>query len=94
MKLLFCYLCHTIVQMKSEEKSCECGNIKGRYTDDINAEIAVKDEKAAAVLGINNNYLIYPELSTPDPYQFGWVLWHRGKKTHPRIKQIEIAKNV
>lgn len=39
MKLLVCLECADIFNLKREIKSCGCGLTKGRYVDDLNAEI-------------------------------------------------------
>lgn len=54
MKLIVCDLCHDVVQLKYDLKSCACGNIRGMYTDKRNVEIHVKDESKSRILGLEN----------------------------------------
>lgn len=54
MKLIVCDLCHDVVQLKYEMRSCACENIKGNYIDNTNVEIHVKDDSKSRILGIDN----------------------------------------
>lgn len=58
MKLLLCLECTTLVQMKSEEKACDCGHVKGKYLED-NFTIAVKSNNLdkVRIVGIANDWL-------------------------------------
>jgi len=40
MKLLLCLKCSDIFSLNHTEKTCSCGETKGHYIDDLNAEIA------------------------------------------------------
>lgn len=40
MKLLVCLNCSDIFNLTRKEKACSCGQTKGRYVDDLNAEIS------------------------------------------------------
>lgn len=37
MKLLLCHECGDVFNLKSEVKTCSCGQTRGQYTDDLNA---------------------------------------------------------
>lgn len=39
MKLLFCLNCQDIFSLSKQTKTCSCGESRGRYIDDLNAEI-------------------------------------------------------
>lgn len=55
MKLLLCKKCRSIFNLsKDEEKTCFCGETKGKYVDDINA----KYEGPCFPIGFDNNSLI------------------------------------
>ena len=38
MKLLMCLKCSDIFNLTHKEKTCGCGEVKGKYVDDLNAE--------------------------------------------------------
>lgn len=40
MKLLLCLDCSDIFLLIKEERKCKCGKTKGKYVDDLNAEIS------------------------------------------------------
>ena len=40
MKLLYCYKCGDIFNLTFKEKSCGCGETKGQYIDELNAQIS------------------------------------------------------
>lgn len=42
MKLLLCLECSDIFLLTKEERKCKCGESKGLYVDDLNAEISGK----------------------------------------------------
>lgn len=42
MKLLFCKKCQDIFKLQKEIRSCFCGDTKGRYLDNLNAEYSGK----------------------------------------------------
>ena len=42
MKFIFCTDCHDIVRLRRELRKCGCGKSKGRYIDDLHAEIQGK----------------------------------------------------
>lgn len=50
MKLLWCQKCGDIFNLDTKEKVCSCGETKGRYIDDLNAEI----EGDCQPIGISN----------------------------------------
>ncbi len=51
MKLVFCPFCHDVFQLRPKEwRTCECGNVGGRYKDYLHAEIT----KDAIPLGFDN----------------------------------------
>ena len=39
MKLLFCPNCDSIFNLSYKEKQCECGKVKGRYINNVEAEV-------------------------------------------------------
>lgn len=51
MKLLFCKNCGSIFNLDFHEKKCKCGNVKGRYVDDVKAIYSGND---AMPIGIDN----------------------------------------
>jgi len=60
MKLIACSKCHSVIQLIQKRiKSCECGNIKGKYTDKRNIEITIKDKnkrkKSARIIMLPNS---------------------------------------
>ena len=55
MKLIVCDLCHDVVQLKYDLRSCACENIKGKYIDKINIEIHVKNKMKCRILGLGND---------------------------------------
>ena len=40
MKLVHCLACGDMFNLRANEKSCTCGEVKGRYTDDSHAEVS------------------------------------------------------
>lgn len=40
MKLLLCLKCSDIFSLSRKEKTCSCGETKGKYIDELNAEIS------------------------------------------------------
>jgi len=40
MKLLLCIKCSDVFSLNFKEKTCACGETKGRYVDELNAEIS------------------------------------------------------
>ncbi len=53
MKLLYCKKCGSLFNLSSENKSCECGAVSGRYIDNRNAIYTGN----AVRLGIDNKGL-------------------------------------
>jgi len=51
MKLLLCLKCNDIFNLDYHEKSCTCGDTKGKYNDKVNAEYSGKH---AVPLGFDN----------------------------------------
>lgn len=39
MKLLYCPNCHDVFNLRPQLKTCSCGQVKGRYIDNVNAEV-------------------------------------------------------
>lgn len=39
MKLLVCFLCHDVVALRHETRSCTCGRTSGQYVDEVRAVI-------------------------------------------------------
>lgn len=40
MKLLYCEHCHDIFALSDKLRTCECGQVKGRYINDYEAEVS------------------------------------------------------
>lgn len=56
MKLLACDKCHAVIKLElGKIKSCKCGNIKGKYVDDKNIVVLVKDKEHSRILGLQNS---------------------------------------
>ena len=54
MKLLFCKNCNSVFSLSLNfEKSCDCGQTKGKYIDQLNAEFSGEN---GVMLGFNNNH--------------------------------------
>lgn len=62
MKLIFCPSCHDLFRLINEMRTCKCGLTKGRYTDELNAEIS----GLAIPIGIHNPSFIKAILNRPD----------------------------
>ena len=58
MKCLLCLNCGSLVQMKSEERVCDCGHVKGKYLAN-NVDIALKTSNIGQIriIGIENAWL-------------------------------------
>lgn len=54
MKLLLCLKCSDVFSLNFKEKTCGCGETKGRYIDELNAEISGNCEP----IGFANNSFI------------------------------------
>ena len=54
MKLLACDLCHSVVPLTKRLKSCRCKNISGKYLDQKNIIIYVRDKNSCRVIGLSN----------------------------------------
>jgi len=67
MKLILCTKCQDVVRLIQEnERSCECGNCSGQYTDELNAWYK---GDTVIPLGFANNTLLMALLNQPD---CGW----------------------
>jgi hypothetical protein len=55
MKLVYCEICHDIFNLKFKTKTCECGNVAGKYIDNKVAEIYIREGGTAYPLGISNH---------------------------------------
>ena len=55
MKLLYCLKCQGVVRLTLDNRGCECGNAKGRYTDNINAIYSEKEVDTVIPFGIANS---------------------------------------
>jgi len=62
MKLLLCLSCQDIIRLpiNRKERSCQCGKVKGRYLDQLNAEYS---GESAYPIGFNN-YSLAAAIST------------------------------
>tara|TARA_Y100000296_G_C5070146_1_gene204473 strand:- start:319 stop:576 length:258 start_codon:yes stop_codon:yes gene_type:complete len=54
MKLILCAKCWDVVKLDKDVRTCKCGLCKGRYIDDIVAEV----NKPAIPVYINNHSLV------------------------------------
>jgi hypothetical protein len=54
MKLLACDQCGAVVPLHWVVKGCTCGNIKGRYKDNLIAEVTVCNKETSRVIGFEN----------------------------------------
>lgn len=53
-KFLYCMKCKNGFQLVREIiKTCTCGNVGGRYTDRVHAEVCAKNPDSARFVGIN-----------------------------------------
>ena len=58
MKLILCTKCSDIVKLiENEYRECQCGNVRGKYTDELNAVFTAKSE-SYALIGFENNSLL------------------------------------
>jgi hypothetical protein len=55
MKLLFCKSCNDIVKLIETKRTCKCGKVGGKYTDDLNA---VYFGEMAVPIGFANSTLV------------------------------------
>ena len=75
MKLIYCTECDSVIRLiTSAVRSCECGNAKGVYSDDINAIFTSSNENYL-LIGFSNPSLRtamheYKQYGSPD----GWGL--------------------
>jgi hypothetical protein len=51
MKLLFCKKCNDVFKLQYEYRSCQCGKVRGKYIDNLNAITEGEDYE---ILGLNN----------------------------------------
>lgn len=59
MKLLYCDVCHELIQLRNELRSCYCGSQIGRYLkNNSTVEIASKYLGDAKLVGVSNNFLL------------------------------------
>lgn len=63
MKLLYCKRCHDIIKMSHRLNTCECGQVKGMYTSDLNVEYT---GAYAVPLGILNDSFIDAVRNQPE----------------------------
>jgi hypothetical protein len=54
MKLVFCPYCSDVFKLDYDMRQCKCGKVKGRYKDNVNAEVS----KDAISLAIGNGALL------------------------------------
>ena len=71
MKLLYCPTCHDVRKLGYTWTSCQCGEVRGRYVDNINAEWNGK----GSLLGFANSSLTQALLNRDLPLPGG--LGHR-----------------
>lgn len=54
MKLLACDRCHSVVPLTKRLKSCRCKNIKGKYINQKEIVVYVKNKNSSRILGLDN----------------------------------------
>lgn len=52
MKLLFCISCQDLFRLTDRERTCSCGETRGRYTNGVSA---IYSGNAAVPIGISNS---------------------------------------
>lgn len=90
MKLLFCLRCQDLFKLAFEERSCKCGEVKGKY---INMRDAVTNGKGVS-LAISNPSLIKTvmKMSDKDCINSNQILcWCRPNEgeENPHTKVVE-----
>lgn len=77
MKLLFCPNCHDLFTLRFEVKSCECGQVRGRY--DPNGETAVVNGKGVSIAMGTGSFI--RAINTANMMEDDWratdTEWHR-----------------
>ena len=98
MKLLFCPKCFDVFKLTLKPRSCDCGEVKGQYIDNINAEVNGKGFSLAigngSLVGAINrlSYGAFPCDSSSGVYisdnsVICWVRPHEGEANpHTKIK--------
>lgn len=93
MKLIYCKKCNDLVKLSLEIRTCECGDVQGRYINNVEAEVSENAVSVAIGNGslrqaIQNMELFSErhgeELSRESyqnlaPIQFAWVRPNEGK---------------
>lgn len=69
MKCIFCKKCGDLVPMTLPDvRTCECGNVRGRYAaDGFMVEADIHDKSNARIIGINNMFLKEEPINWDDP---------------------------
>jgi hypothetical protein len=52
-KFLYCMICKNRFQLERAIKRCTCGNVGGRYTNCVHAEVCAENPGSARFVGIN-----------------------------------------
>lgn len=73
MKLAFCESCWDVFKLGFEMRQCQCGEVRGRYVDEINAEVS----SSAVSLAIGNGSL---EQAIRDAREFERFAQARGEE--------------
>jgi hypothetical protein len=75
-KLLLCTKCNTIFNLKHELKSCLCGEVKGRYINNVDAEVNGKGYSLAIGNGsLWNAISLAEEVEEDWRNSSGWQTW-------------------
>lgn len=69
MKLLLCRKCQDVVKFQTTERSCLCGECKGRYLKDRHT--VEYSGEPAVILGVDNNSLRHAICSVDPDLDFG-----------------------
>lgn len=82
MKLMFCSSCNSVFNLSYKLKSCDCGEVKGKYMDNVNAVTNGKGH----TLAIGNGSLMKAVLSvelTKDLQDWrdipNWKEWYNSR---------------
>jgi hypothetical protein len=63
MKLVLCKNCQDVIRLIDEERKCRCGNVSGRYLDEIHAEYS---GEYAVPIGFANSTLVHAVHNQPE----------------------------
>lgn len=73
MKLVHCLTCNDIFNLTRKDKSCSCGAVIGRYTDDWHAEVSGHHTAIAIGNGSYRSAYVKMDRETSD-WRYDWRL--------------------